>query len=359
MAGLVPVQLDSGRQSLHNELVTSVSTRIRALLAAGVFLCALPAPASAVRVVRYPSVSDMMTEMVPQSTMAALAIRDIYRPFLDSLVLSDYTQIQTAIANGGLVPLPPDPLRFNVMLRLDGSNPIGEKDLANQASYLTARPAAIGCLLDLAARVKSGPVEVTSLVRHSDYQDALRATNWNATTQVPTHTMGIAFDVAIVNSPLATVAEIRDVLRQMSEAGDILVIGERHQLVFHVVPHPSRFGHYAEVYARALREGPGFTVPIEWEYALTPSAIAEVAALRPTEAFAAEWWAAENVPVDVAIEVRPEAVRDLPAPRALPEPAPPDFRGGRYLDFFGGLLTSAWERVSKIFATSNGVVTSS
>jgi hypothetical protein len=341
--------------------VTSISTRIRALLAAGAFLCALPAPASAVRVATpHLSVNDIMTEMAPRSTMAALAIRDIYRPFFDPLVLSDYAQIEMAIANGGLVPLPPDPSRFNVALRLEGSNPIGEKDLANQASYLTARPAAIGCLLDLASRVKSGPVEITSLVRHSDYQEALRATNWNATTQLPTHTMGIAFDVAIVNSPLATVVEIRDVLRQMSEAGDVLVIGERHQLVFHVVPHPARLGHYAELYARALREGPGFSVPVDWNYALTPTAIAEVAALRPTEAFAAEWWAAGNVPVDVAIEVRPEAVRELaPAPRAIPEPPPPDFGAGRYFDFVGGLLTSAWERVSKIFATSNGVVTSS
>jgi hypothetical protein len=315
------------------------SARIRAFVAAGA-VCAAPLTAHA-------------------STVEALAVRDIYRPFFDSLVLSDYGEIQAALANGGLVPLPRDYWRFNVVLRLDGTNPIGEKDLANQPSYLTARPATVGCLLDLASRVKSGPVEVTSLVRHLGYQEALRATNWNATTELPTHTMGIAFDIAIINTPPETVLEIRDVLRQMTEAGDILAIGERHQLVFHVVPHPSRLGHYAEVYARAMREGAGFSIPNEWSYALAPSVTWEIAALRPTEDFAEEWWAAENVPADVAIEVRPEVAREL-APARMPMPPPaPESIADRYFGFFGGLLTSAWERVSKIFATSNGDVTSS
>lgn len=302
----------------------------------------------------------MMTEMVPHSTLSALAIRDIYRPYFDSLVLNDHAQIRAALANGGLVTLPGDPKRFNVLLRLDGDNPIGEMDLANQASYLAARPAAIGCLLELASRVKSGPVEVTSLVRHMGYQDALRSTNWNATTELPTHTMGIAFDVAILNTPLPTVIEIRDVLGQMSEAGDILMIGERHQLVFHVVPHPSRLGHYAAVYAQALRDGPGFTIPHDWNYARTPSVFAEAGGFRPTGAFAAEWWAADNPPVDMAIEVRPEIARDLPvAAVVIPPPLRAGSRADRYWDFFGVLLTSAWDRVSKIFATSNGTVASS
>ncbi len=65
------------------------------------------------------------------------------------------------------------------------------------------------------------------------------------------HTMGLAFDIALVNTPLPQVYEIRDVLLKMQEAGDILVIGERKQLVFHVVPHPSRLGHFTDVYARA------------------------------------------------------------------------------------------------------------
>src|SRR6185295_1854009 len=134
---------------------------------------------------------------------------------------------------------------------LDGSNPIGEKDIDHQNSYVSARAATIGCLLDVASRVKSGPIEVTSLVRHLEYQSELRATNPNAITDVPTHALGLAFDIAVVNSPLRTVLELQKVLRQMSDAGDVLVIAEREQMVFHVVPQPSHLGWYAEVYAHA------------------------------------------------------------------------------------------------------------
>jgi hypothetical protein len=42
----------------------------------------------------------------------------------------------------------------------------------------------------------------------------------------------MAFDIAMVNTPLKTVREISKVLQRMSAAGDILVIAERHQLVF-------------------------------------------------------------------------------------------------------------------------------
>jgi hypothetical protein len=64
--------------------------------------------------------------------------------------------------------------------------------------------------------------------------------------------MGLAFDIALVNTPLETVYEIRDVLRAMRDAGDLLFIGERRQLVFHVVPHPARLGHFHDVYVNAL-----------------------------------------------------------------------------------------------------------
>src|SRR5687767_13803418 len=149
-----------------------------------------------------------------------------------------------------------DPMRFNLAPRLEGAHPIGEKDLDNQNSYLAARPATIGALLDVASRVQSGPIEITSLVRHGDYQEALRATNVNATTSVPMHTMGLAFDIALVNTRLETVHEIRDVLRKMQADGDILFVGERQQLVFHVVPHPARLGHYTDYYLAAVGAPP-------------------------------------------------------------------------------------------------------
>src|SRR5688572_31153252 len=198
----------------------------------------------------------MMTALAPESARAGAAIRLLYQDHLDLLMLDEYSELAGALENGGLVPLPDDPMRFNIAPRLEGAHPIGEKDLDRQSSYLAARPATIGALLDIASRVQSGPLEITSLVRHSDYQDVLRTTNVNATTSVPMHAMGLAFDIALLNVPLETVYEARDVLQRMQSDGDILFVGERQQLVFHVVPHPSRLGHYTDFYMQAMRGAP-------------------------------------------------------------------------------------------------------
>jgi hypothetical protein len=254
----------------------------------------------------------MMVQLGPQSARASRAIRQAYRDHLDLLVLDEYADLESALWNGGLAPLPHDTLRFNVVPRLQGASPIGEKDLAHQLNYIAARPATIGALLDVASRVKSGPIEVTSLVRHTEYQGALRATNANATTAVPMHTMGLAFDIALVNTPLETVYEIRDALIRMRNAGEILFIGERRQLVFHVVPHPSRLGHFHQVYAQALGYQPvadrAQVVALSKRKGATPSVSAEVIAVLPSGEFADEWWAVnhEHSDITVAVVAAPE-----------------------------------------------------
>lgn len=197
------------------------------------------------------ALSRLMQSLAHESARGALEIRDSYDDHLELLFLKEYEAIEGALATGGLVPLPVDP-RFNLLPRLEGPHPIGEKDLDNQESYIAARPFTVGCLLEIASRVKSGPIEITSLVRHGEYQDALLRTNANARTEVPTHTMGLAVDIALINSPMETVTEIRDVLREMRDAGDLLFIGERNQLVFHVVPHPSRLGYFMDRYNEAV-----------------------------------------------------------------------------------------------------------
>jgi hypothetical protein len=259
----------------------------------------------------------MMVELAPESARDARLIRQAYKQHLDLLVLDRYASLEEALFTGGLAPLPADARRFNLAPRLTGHSPIGEKDLANQISYLSARPATIGALLDIASRVKSGSVEVTSLVRHTEYQGSLRATNRNATTSVPMHTMGLAFDIALVNTPLETVHEIRDVLRQMRRAGEILFIGERKQLVFHVVPHPARLGHFTAVYTQALGAPPAADaapvvafsgLPPKTRARLAPSVTAEVIAVVPLGEFAAEWWAADHAHADLAIDVVSPAV---------------------------------------------------
>jgi hypothetical protein len=96
--------------------------------------------------------------------------------------------------------------------------------------------------------VPSADLDVTSLVRHRDYQKSLARRNANARASVPTHTMGLAFDVSILNVPLSVAREIRDVLTRMSKDGDLFYIAERQQLVFHVVPAPKRRVFYAAVF---------------------------------------------------------------------------------------------------------------
>jgi hypothetical protein len=275
-------------------------------------LAAAPAAASTARTRYLAAIDGMMTALGPQNARASAAIQDSYRDHLDLLFLHRYSALEAALGTGGLVPLPPDPVRFNLAPRLEGPHPIGEKDLERQVSYLTARPAAIGALLEVASRVTSGPIEITSLVRHGEYQDELRLTNVNALTSLPMHTMGLAFDIAIVNTPLETVHEIRGVLERMRDAGDILFIGERRQLVFHVVPHPARLGHFAEVYERARS---------------TP-----------------DWWAAGHVPTDLTIEVTASLTAPTPVPppapaRAAAPPAlsPAETFAARFLALFGGL----------------------
>jgi hypothetical protein len=258
------------------------------------------------------SVERIMTELAPQNARASATVRKEYRAYLDHLVLNEFESLETALYTGGLVPLPADLEQFNLRVRTEGVAPIAEKDLANQTSYIAARPATVGALLDIASRVKSGPLEITSLVRHSEYQDALRTTNSNANTSIPMHTMGLAFDIALINTPLKTVYEIRDVLNQMQADGDIIFIGERKQLVFHVVPHPSRLGYYHDVYARAIHgtpAQPGELPATSVATTVAPLAEAvvstEVSAIRPTDQYAAEWWAAEGAHTDLTMAVTP------------------------------------------------------
>lgn len=248
------------------------------------------------------AVAGMVSHDAPRNASTAALIRDVYAPYVDSLVLDDFGKLQEGLATGALVPLPVDPERFNVRVRLDGANPIGEKDVGRQASYISARAATIGCLLDVASRVKSGPLEVTSLVRHLEYQQQLRLTNANAATDIPMHALGLAFDIAMVNTPLHTVMEIHDVLQRMSDAGDLLLIVERQQLVFHVVPQPSLLGWYSELYARAMTGQP-WGRPLETRRSLMPVVTTEIGSVQPLPAWAAEWWAAENVTSDLPVTV--------------------------------------------------------
>jgi hypothetical protein len=228
----------------------------------------------------------MMSQLRPESRQGAQAIKSAYGPLVGRETFADRGALIDAIEREHVALLAEDALRLNVTPRLRGRSPIGEKDLANQGAYVGARPAALGLLYAIASRVESSPVEVTSLVRHMHYQRALAGTNGNANTEVPTHAMGLAFDIALVNTPLATAYEIRDVLREMRDAGALHFIGESKQLVFHVVPRERWFGYFEalhwamtniDMHAPALAASPSIEALLPLEAPAPP-------------AFELNWW---------------------------------------------------------------------
>ena len=72
---------------------------------------------------------------------------------------------------------------------------------------------------------------------------------------------------------------------------------------------------------------------------MTPAVDAVISSLQPMPAFAAEWWAADNVPLDMPISVRVES--DRPAGGDIP------VRGlVGYFGLVGELLSSTWRLMS-------------
>lgn len=230
--------------------------RLLTPLALAVSFVTVPAasrPAAAGNEAFVDALQSMMAGLRPQSQSDARTIKAAYASLVRSSMFVNRGDLEAALELEELAMIPDHTEPLNIMLRLNGAHPIAEKDLANQAMYLGARPAALGLLYEIAARVKSGPIEITSLVRHQEYQRDLGATNSNARTEVPTHAMGLAFDIALVNTPLERGYEIRDVLRDMRDAGLLYFIGETQQLVFHVVPTRASLGYYEALHWARLR----------------------------------------------------------------------------------------------------------
>lgn len=195
--------------------------------------------------------SNMMVGMQRESRADARAIKAAYRPLMASAIFKGGEDLRRALESGELVRLS-EPERFGLEPRLTGRSAIGGLDLENQDLYVAARPAAMGVLLEIARRVHSGPLDVTSLVRSAEYQRMLLGRNANAGTDVPTHAMGYAVDIGMLYTPMETANELRGVLEQMRAAGEIYFIGETNQLTFHVVPRPARIVEFERAYETAL-----------------------------------------------------------------------------------------------------------
>ena len=109
-------------------------------------------------------------------------------------------------------------------------------------------------------------------------------------------------------------------LQAMQKAGDILFIGERRQLVFHVVPHPSRLGYFTDAYAAAMAAAADSSAGVRATAInrtltplTTPVVSTEVIAVSPTEDFAAEWWSVEGAHSDVRVQVSAAATMSIGA----------------------------------------------
>jgi hypothetical protein len=171
-------------------------------------------------------------------------------------------------------------------------------DLAHQQLYLAAHPAALEALLRLSSSVRTGPVEVTSLVRHREYQRRLARSNVNATRRASMHTLGLAFDVSVLNVPSATAREIADVLLAMRRAGDIYFVAETQQLVFHVVPAPARLDAWTAVHASTTVAGEPDLLPRPGRYVTTSVAPVSMLIVPPSATRASAAW---SIPIGAGL----------------------------------------------------------
>lgn len=160
-----------------------------------------------------------------------------------------------------LVELPQPWETFGYYVRLHGPSAIAEADPTNQRAYLAADPATIGCLIyvlnevklmRLRAKKKYYPYEVNSLVRTWLTQSGIGQTNSNAVTDLPTHTLGKAFDLPRKNMRDGMETDMVFILTDMENWGMLAMIYEGTQKTIHVVPHPEFEQFFTKVYRDAV-----------------------------------------------------------------------------------------------------------
>jgi hypothetical protein len=184
----------------------------------------------------------LMRALREESIAHAARIHASYEAAERSDTFADRAALERAVHDGDIVSVP-DAGGHGIALRLRGAYQIGELDPRNQHLYVRARPEVVGMLLDIGSRV-GRPLDITSLVRHAGYQRALAQTNLNARVGLPTHAMGLAVDISVLHLRPGEFRALRDVLREMAEAGDLHFAAEQRQLVFHVVPAEARRAYY-------------------------------------------------------------------------------------------------------------------
>jgi len=125
-------------------------------------------------------------------------LEEVFHPENETDVFEDPGEIEAAIRDGDLVPLPDDPgLGWEIDHEMGEHAPELDEE---PALYRALRPEALATLTYLAGLVRNEsddptPLRVTSAVRDLEYQGLLIATNPEATQEYSLHTTGWSFDV--------------------------------------------------------------------------------------------------------------------------------------------------------------------
>ncbi len=137
-------------------------------------------------------------ERTAELATAKATLEEVFHPESETDVFEDHGEIEDAVAEGDLVPMPFDP----------ALGWIPDPDLGELAAeletepelYRALRPEALATLTYIAGLVlresnEPAPLLVTSAVRDREYQDLLVATNPEATPEYSLHTTGWSFDI--------------------------------------------------------------------------------------------------------------------------------------------------------------------
>lgn len=230
----------------------------------------------------------LMRDLRSESAVHATAVQETYEPAVAESLIADRDALRAALDAGEIVAIPEGAEAYRVALRRSGPHQIAELDPASQPLYVAARPEVVGMLLDIGSRLESGTLDVTSLVRHAEYQRALALHNPNARTGVPTHAMGLAVDISVLHLTRAQAGALRDVLRDMAAEGTLHFVAEQRQLVFHVVPAAAAREAYREL-ALSLASVPHLGRFRAWHHQLTAPAPLPGWARRSRALPAGEW----------------------------------------------------------------------
>ena len=123
---------------------------------------------------------------------------EVFHPLEETEVFAEPGDIEDAVGDGTLAPVPDDPtLGFRIQPQL---GELADEVGAEPELYRALRPEALALLFYLAERVKTlagdeGALTLTSAVRDQEYQDALTQTNIEATSDYSLHTTGWSFDI--------------------------------------------------------------------------------------------------------------------------------------------------------------------